>query len=59
MAESGVGGVLLFITQIALLVGNYVYQWNLPFYILWAPVLSFIILLVIFAIVVIIGVALS
>ncbi len=39
MSGSGVGGTLILITQVVLLVLNYIYAWNLPWYILFAPLL--------------------
>jgi hypothetical protein len=34
-----IGGSLIIVCQIALLVGNYVYHWNLPWYLLFCPLL--------------------
>jgi len=42
-----IGGSLIIVCQIALLVGNYVYKWNLPWYYLWLPLLISVVLLVI------------
>lgn len=52
--SSSIGVELLFITQIALLVLNYVNNWNLPWYLLWAPLVLIGILVVIALVMVII-----
>jgi len=55
----GSGSGLLLVAQIFLLVLNYVYKWNLPWYYLWLPLVTSIILLVIGVVILIIGFLIS
>ncbi len=53
--SSGAGLALLVIAQAALLVLNHLYKWNLPWYLLWSPLLIVVLIFLAMALIFVVG----